>query len=191
MLLWIVSVRKPLIMASTEGGVDIEEIARKTPEKLVKYYVNPLEEFLPYQARDIAIEMGVPKHLISKTGTVISNLFNLFQKYDATIAEINPLAIIPQGLIPADAKLDIDDDSLYRQSELMDNGSVKKDEFAYVELDGNIAVIGNGARLTLSGMDMLKLYGGKAATFLDIGGGASKENIAKALDIVNQTLRLK
>jgi succinyl-CoA synthetase beta subunit len=185
------SVRKPLIMASSEGGVDIEEIALETPEKLVKYYVNPLEEFLPYQARDIAIEMGVPKHLISKTGIIIWNLFKLFQKYDATIAEINPLALIPQGFIAADAKLDIDDDALYRQSELMDNGSIKKDEFAYVELDGDIAVIGNGAGLTLSGMDMLKLYGGKAATFLDIGGGASKENIAKALDIVISNPKVK
>ena len=184
-------VKKPLIMASTEGGVDIEEMALETPEKLVKYHVNPLEEFLPYQARDIAIEMGVPKHLISKTGIIIWNLFKLFQKYDATIAEINPLALIPQGLIAADAKLDIDDDALYRQSELMDNGSTKKDEFAYVELDGDIAVIGNGAGLTLSGMDMLKLYGGKAATFLDIGGGASEENIARALDIVISNPKVK
>ena len=185
------SVRKPLIIASTEGGVDIEEIARETPEKLIKYYVNPLEEFFLYQARDIAIEMGVPNHLISQTGIIIWNLFKLFQKYDATIAEINPLAIIPQGLIAADAKLDIDDDALFRQGELITNRSAKKDEFAYVELDGDIAVIGNGAGLTLSGMDMLKLYGGKAATFLDIGGGASKENIARALNIVISNHKVK
>lgn len=185
------SVRKPLIIASTEGGVDIEEIARVTPEKLVKYHVNPFERFLPYQARDIAIEMGVPNHLISKTGAIIWKLFNLFKKYDAIIAEINPLALTPQGLIAADAKLDIDDDALYRQKEFMDNESTKKDEFAYVELDGDIAVIGNGAGLTLSGMDMLKLYGGKAATFLDIGGGASKENIARALNIVISNHKVK
>ena len=112
------SARKPLIMASIHGGVDIEEVARETPEKLFKYHVNPLEKFLPYQARDIAIKMGVPNHLISKTGVIIWKLFNVFQKYDATIAEINPLVLTPRGLIAADAKLEIDDDALYRQINL-------------------------------------------------------------------------
>ncbi len=184
------SARKPLIMASIHGGVDIEEVARETPEKLFKYHVNPLEKFLPYQARDIAIKMGVPNHLISKTGVIIWKLFNVFQKYDATIAEINPLVLTPRGLIAADAKLEIDDDALYRQNQFMVSESTN-DEFAYVELDGDIAVIGNGAGLTLSGMDMLKLYGGEAATFLDIGGGASSENIARALNIVISNSKVK
>lgn len=112
------SAKMPLIMASTEGGVDIEEVARKTPEKLVKYHVNPQEEFLPYQARDIAIDMGVPNPLISKVGSFIWKLYTVFRKYDATIAEINPLVLTPEGLIAADAKLEIDDDALYRQKEL-------------------------------------------------------------------------
>lgn len=184
------SEKKPLIMASVEGGVDIEEVARKTPEKIVKYHVNPLEEFLPYQAREIAIQMNVPGSLISSVGAVIWRLFNIFQKYDCTIAEINPLITTSQGLIAADAKLDLDDDALYRHKDFVDSGE-KKDDFAYVKLEGDIAVIGNGAGLTLSGMDMLKLYGGKPATFLDIGGGASKQNIARALNRVISNPQVK
>jgi succinyl-CoA synthetase beta subunit len=185
------SAKMPLIMASTEGGMDIEEVARKTPEKLIKYHINPLEEFFPYQARDIAIEMGVPNHLISKVGSFIWKLYNIFKKYDATIAEINPLVLTPEGLMAADAKLEIDDDALYRQRELSGMQTEKKDEFAYVKLDGDIAVIGNGAGLTLSGMDLLKLYGGDPATFLDIGGGASQTNIARALNMVISNPKVK
>jgi succinyl-CoA synthetase beta subunit len=185
------SEKKPLIMASMSGGVDIEEVAQLTPEKIVKYYVNPLDEFLPYHGRDIAIKMGVPNDQISKIGSIVWKLFNVFQKFDATIAEINPLVVTAQGIIAADAKLEIDDDALYRQKELAKLEKITTGEFAYVKLEGNIAVIGNGAGLTLSGMDMLKLYGGEPATFLDIGGGSSQENIAKALNIVISDLDVK
>ncbi len=178
------SAKKPLIMASMFGGVDIEEVALNTPEKIVKYYLNPLDEFLPYQGREIAIKMGVPNDHISKVGAIVWKLFMVFKKYDATIAEINPLVLTSEGIIAGDAKLEIDEDALYRQKELVVLENVTEGEFAYVKLDGDIAVIGNGAGLTLSGMDMLKLYGGKPATFLDIGGGSSQENIAKALNIV-------
>jgi len=139
---------------------------------------------MPYEARDIAIKMGVPNNLISKMGGFIWKLFNLFCKYDATIAEINPLVLTPDGLIAADAKLEIDDDSLWRHKEFNELDEAKKDEFAYVTLDGDIAVIGNGAGLTLTGMDMINLYGGKPATFLDIGGGASTEIIERAINLV-------
>lgn len=178
------SAKMPLIMASTEGGVDIEEVAHKTPEKIVKYYVNPLDEFMPYQARGIAVKMGLNGGMISKMGGFIWKLFNLFLKYDATIAEINPLVLTPEGLMAADAKLEIDDDSLWRHKEFAQLDEAKKDEFAYVTLDGDIAVIGNGAGLTLTGMDMINLYGGKPATFLDIGGGASTEIIERAINLV-------
>ncbi|HML05750.1 MAG TPA: ATP-grasp domain-containing protein, partial [Methanobacterium sp.] len=178
------SAKKPLIMASTEGGVDIEEVAKNSPEKIVKYHVNPLEEFMPYEARSIAVKMGVSNEMISKMGGFILKLFNVFKKYDATIAEINPLVLTPEGLIAADAKLEVDDDSLWRHREFAELDEAKKDEFAYVTLDGDIAVIGNGAGLTLTGMDMINLYGGKPATFLDIGGGSSKETIEKALNLV-------
>jgi succinyl-CoA synthetase beta subunit len=178
------SAKKPLIMASMSGGIDIEDVAQNNPEKIIKYYLNPLDEFLPYHGREIAIKMGVPNSLITKLGAVVCKLFNVFQKYDATVAEINPLVVTADGIIAADAKLEIDDDALYRQKSLVELEKVNKGEFAYVKLDGDIAVIGNGAGLTLSGMDMLKLYGGKPATFLDIGGGSSQENIVKALNIV-------
>lgn len=176
------SAKKALIMASSEGGVDIEQVAKNSPEKIVKYHVNPLDEFMPYEARSIAHKMGVSNQMISKMGGFIWKLFNVFLKYDASIAEINPLVLTPDALIAADAKLEIDDDSLWRHKELED--VAKKDEFAYVTLDGDIAVIGNGAGLTLTGMDMINLYGGKPATFLDIGGGASQQNIARAMNLV-------
>ena len=178
------SAKKPLIMASTEGGMEIEEVAKNNPEKIVKYHVNPLNEFLPYQAREIARKMGVQSDLISQIGAFIWKLFNVFNRYDATIAEINPLILTPEGLIAADAKLEIDDDALWRHEEFAELEEAKKDEFAYVTLDGDIAVIGNGAGLTLTGMDMINLYGGKPATFLDIGGGASQESITRAINLV-------
>ncbi|MBM4240459.1 MAG: ADP-forming succinate--CoA ligase subunit beta [Euryarchaeota archaeon] len=176
--------RKPLIMASKEGGVDIEELAEKNPERIVKYHLNPLDEFLPYQAREIAIKMGVENPLVSKMGSIIWMLYGVFNKYDATLAEINPLVLTEDSILAADAKLDVDDDALYKHRELRELEEYKKEEFAYVKLDGDIAVIGNGAGLTLSSMDMLKLYGGEPAVFLDIGGGASQENIEKALNLV-------
>lgn len=185
------SARKPLIMASMSGGMDIEEVARETPEKIVKYHLDPLEEFLPYHAREIARKMGVDSNLISAVGGIIWKLYQVFKNYDANIAEINPLVLTEGSLIAADAKLDIDDDSLYRQRDLAQLTTVTTDEFAYVKLDGDIAVIGNGAGLTLTGMDMIKLYGGKPATFLDIGGGASQENIARALKLVISNPQVK
>ncbi len=185
------SAKKPVIMASTEGGVDIEEVAKNNPEKIVKYHVNPLEEFMPYEARGIALKMGVPSEMISKMGGFIWKLFNVFKKYDANIAEINPLVLTPEGLIAADAKLEIDDDALWRHKEFAGLEEAKKDEFAYVTLDGDIAVIGNGAGLTLTGMDMINLYGGKPATFLDIGGGSSQANIARAINLVIEEPNVK
>lgn len=178
------SARKPIVMASMNGGMDIEELARENPDKIVKYYINPLEEFLPYQAREIARKMGVESSIIPKVGSIIFDLFKVFKKYDATIAEINPLVYTDEGIMAADAKLIIDDDAFYRQKKIAKIENIPKDEFAYVKLPGNIAVIGNGAGLTLSGMDMLKLFGGEPATFLDIGGGASEENISRAMELV-------
>ncbi len=178
------SYKQPLIMASAEGGVDIEELALKSPEKIIKYHVNPLEEFLPYQAREIARKMGVDTKLISPMGGIIWKLFQVYKKYDAQLAEINPLVLTPEGVLAADAKLDLDADAIYRHPDLKDLEEFESEEFAYVKLDGDIAVIGNGAGLTLTGMDMIKLNGGEPATFLDIGGGASAELIKKALNKV-------
>ncbi|MCL2687226.1 MAG: ADP-forming succinate--CoA ligase subunit beta [Methanobrevibacter sp.] len=176
--------KQPIIIASLEGGVEIEQLAIDDPDKIIKYHVDPLEEFLPYEAREIARKMGVGSELISPVGGIIWKLFNVFKKYDAQIAEINPLVLTDDGLIAADAKLEVENDSLFRHKDLAEANSFKPKEFAFVKLEGDIAVIGNGAGLTLTGMDMIKLNGGKPATFLDIGGGASENTIKKALNLV-------
>ncbi|WP_220607445.1 ADP-forming succinate--CoA ligase subunit beta [Methanobrevibacter oralis] len=176
--------RRPVIMASSEGGIEIENLAKTNPEKIIRYYPNPLIEFLPYEAREIARKMGVESSLISAMGDVIWKLYNVFVKYDADTAEINPLVLTSEGLIAADAKLVIDNDSLYRHQDLVNLLHYKKKAVDFVKLDGDIAVIGNGAGLTLTAMDMIKLNGGKPATFLDIGGGASDQIINQALNIV-------
>lgn len=176
--------KKPVIMASSEGGVEIENLAKTNPEKIIKFYPDPLSEFHPYEAREIARKMGVSSDLISPIGDAIWKLYNIFDKYDAQTAEINPLVLTPEGLIAADAKLEIENDSLFRHQDLVELLHYKKKGVDFVKLDGDIAVIGNGAGLTLTGMDMIQLNGGKPATFLDIGGGASEQTIKQALDIV-------
>ncbi|MDR2624056.1 MAG: ADP-forming succinate--CoA ligase subunit beta [Methanobrevibacter sp.] len=176
--------KKSVIITSSEGGVDIEELAKTNPEKINKFYVNPLEEFLPYQAREIGRKVGVGNDLISSFGSIVWRLFRVFSKYDAQIAEINPLILTEEGLIAADAKLEVENDSLFRHEDLFQLVEFKPKEFSFVKLDGDIAVVGNGAGLTLTGMDVIKYYGGNPATFLDIGGGASENTIEKALNIV-------
>ena len=183
--------KKPLIMASMSGGMDIEQVAKETPEKIVKQYIEPLEEFMPYQARNIALKMGVDTSEVSAVGTFIWRLYQVFQEYDATVAEINPLMKTESGFIAADAKMAIDDDALFRHTKIKEFDDFKDEEFAYVKLDGNIAVIGNGAGLTLTGMDLIEYYGEKPATFLDVGGGASEENITKAINLVLKNPNVK
>jgi succinyl-CoA synthetase beta subunit len=128
--------------------------------------------------------MGVPSELISAMGDMIWKLYNVFEKYDADTAEINPLVSTPQGLIAADAKLVVENDALFRHQDLVERLHYKKKAVDFVQLDGDIAVIGNGAGLTLTAMDMIKLNGGEPATFLDIGGGASEQIIDQALNLV-------
>ncbi|OED30572.1 ADP-forming succinate--CoA ligase subunit beta [Methanosphaera sp. WGK6] len=183
--------KKPLIMASVAGGMDIEQVAKETPEKIVKRYVEPLKEFMPYEARNIALEMGVETSEVSKVGAAIWKLYQVFYDYDATVAEINPLIKTPDGFIAADAKMAIDDDAFFRHTKLKEFDEFKDEQFAYVKLDGNIAVIGNGAGLTLTGMDLIQYYGEKPATFLDVGGGASESNITDALELVLKNPNVK
>ena len=178
------SEKRPLIMVSKEGGVEIENLAKTNPEKIIKYYPQPLIDFLPYEAREIARKMDVPSELIPQMGDVIWKLYNVFDKYDCEIAEINPLVLTPDGLIAADAKMEVENDALYRHQDLVNMLHYKKKAVDFVKLDGDIAVIGNGAGLTLTAMDMIKLNGGEPATFLDIGGGASEHIINQALNIV-------
>ncbi len=176
--------RKPLIMASMAGGMDIEQVAKETPEKIVKQYVEPLGDFMPYQARNIALKMGVDTSEVSQVGNMIWKLYNVFNEYDATVAEINPLIKTSEGFIAADAKMAIDDDASFRHTKIKEFDEFKDDKFAYVKLDGDIAVIGNGAGLTLTGMDLIEYFGEKPATFLDVGGGASEESITESIKLV-------
>ncbi|ADP76836.1 succinyl-CoA synthetase (ADP-forming) beta subunit [Methanothermus fervidus DSM 2088] len=182
--------KKPLIMGSVHGGVDVEEKVREN--SIVKYHVNPLDKFMPYEGREIARKMGLESNLIPKVGNIIWKTYKLFKKYDAKLVEINPLAITPDNkVIALDAKIDLDYDGVYRHPEIQNLEEYKEREFAFTKLDGDIAVIGNGAGLTLAAMDIISLYGGKPATFLDIGGGASSEVIEKALNFVSSLSNVK
>ncbi len=184
---------RPIILASAMGGVDIEEIAREHPEAIVRRPVDPLLGLKGYEARIIAYKLGIPKEHFSTFAKLLQGLYRLFADYDAELAEINPLAITDQGLLALDSKVIVDDNSLYRHSDLLtgesraERGEMTEYEekaaelgLAYVELDGNIGIIGNGAGLTMATMDMVSYYGGKPADFLDLGGAASHERVYKA-----------
>ncbi|AEF97182.1 ADP-forming succinate--CoA ligase subunit beta [Methanotorris igneus] len=186
--------KRPAIMFSTEGGVDIEEVAKRNPEKIVKYHIEPRKEFLPYSARWILKHAGIPSKEIPIVADVMYKLYKVFKEMDAVLAEINPLVITEDGKVyAADAVLNVDDDAYYRHdySKFEEFGKKEKLEFAYVELDGDIGVIGNGAGLTLASMDIIKEFGGNPACFLDIGGGASAEIVKKALKKVLENPKVR
>lgn len=166
-----------VLMMSSEGGVDIEEVAERDPEKIVTYHLNPLQRFYPFQAREILQRLGFHGKLINPLSQILLKLSRVFQERDAEIAEINPLVLTPEGVIAADAKLIVDDDALFRQKAFQ----VQEEDLPYVELEGHVGCIVNGAGLAMSTMDTLKELGGEPANFLDIGGGASAEVMEMAL----------
>lgn len=173
-----------VVIFSTEGGVDIEEIAKNSPEKIIKYPVEAGQEFLPYMARNMVKQAGLPTEEVSKVADVIYKVYTAFKKMDGILAEINPVVFTEDGkILAADAVLNVDDDAYFKHNydEFEEFNKQEKSEFAYVELDGEIAVIGNGAGLTLASMDIVTEFGGKPACFLDIGGGATRETVKKAL----------
>ena len=174
--------KKPALMLSSEGGVDIEEVAASSPEKIIRTHLEPGQSFELYRARELAEELELPGHLLNKLGLFIRRLSLLYREVDAHTAEINPLALTPEGFVAADAKLVIDEDALFRQK------GFEKDEedLPYVELDGDVGCIVNGAGLAMSTMDTLMELGGEPANFLDIGGGASAEVMARALARVSE-----
>ncbi len=183
-----------IILASSAGGMEIEEIAEKYPEKLVKFPVNPLEGFRPYHARWIAKKLGYERKQMLELASIFYKLYKAAMDYDAELIEMNPLIETIEGnFVAADARLIIDNNALYRHPEYEEHfeGEYTKDEIeakrkglAYVKLDGNIGIIGNGAGLVMATLDAVQLYGGKPANFLDVGGGASSDRIAAALNIV-------
>jgi succinyl-CoA synthetase beta subunit len=183
------------LIASTEGGMNIEEVAEKSPEKIVKEFIHPALGLQPYQCRKIAAALNLRGPLMNQAVKLFTALWNLYVKSDCSLVEVNPLAITTDGQVVAlDAKFNFDDSALYRQKDIAamrditeeDPREVAASEFGlnYIGLDGNIACLVNGAGLAMSTMDIIKLHGGEPANFLDVGGGASKEQVAAAFKII-------
>ena len=197
---------RPVIMASTEGGMDIEEVAAKTPEKIVKEWVDPAVGIMPYQARKIAAALGLKGDLIAAGAKVISGVYKTWWECDASLVEINPLCIVlnpdgKQSLLAVDAKISLDDNALYRHSNIQAMRDLAEEapleieaskfNLNYIKLDGSIACLVNGAGLAMATMDIIQHYGGMPANFLDVGGGASKEQVSAAFKIILQDPNVK
>ncbi|WP_456474118.1 ADP-forming succinate--CoA ligase subunit beta [Candidatus Pyrohabitans sp.] len=167
---------RAIFMVSSEGGMDIEEVAEHSPEKIFSRHVDPFVGFYPYMARELASQLDLEPEEFKKVSGVLLKLYRVFSEKDAQLVEINPLVIAEEGVFAADAKIVIDEDALFRQ-----DFEEKARGMPYVELGGSIGCIVNGAGLAMSTMDTLKHLGGEPANFLDIGGGASKEVMREAL----------
>jgi len=183
------------IMASTEGGMDIEEVAEKTPEKILKVVVDPAIGFQAFQGRQIAFALGLEGKQVGKCVKLVGQMYDAFLELDASIVEINPLVVTADDdILPLDAKMNFDDNAMFRQKaveELRDVAEedpaekrAKDHELSYVKLTGNIGCMVNGAGLAMATMDIIKLYGGDPANFLDVGGGATKDRVAEAFRII-------
>jgi len=187
--------RKPVMMASAAGGVDIEEVARESPEKIVKIYIDPLLGLRDYQSWDIAAGIDLPREHWRAFGQIARGLWDAYVACDATLAEINPLVITADNrLLAVDGKMVIDDNALFRHPDLGEMRDLdveaaseieaRKYGLSYIKLDGNIGCMVNGAGLAMTTMDIIKLFGGEPANFLDIGGGAGEDKVAAALRII-------
>jgi len=194
--------QSPVVMVSKEGGIDIEEVAEKTPEKIIKQPIDMHWGLRPFEARDILARAGLPHQVISKGGAILTVLAKAFIESDASLAEINPLVLTKDGQVrAADAKILIDDNGLFRQKEYATwaeseesnplEYEAKQANLTYVKLDGNVGIIGNGAGLVMTTLDMVARVGGKPANFLDIGGGAKAEVMYKALTFVARDPQVK
>jgi succinyl-CoA synthetase beta subunit len=184
-----------VFMASEAGGMDIEQVAAKTPEKIVRCAVHPAVGFSPFQARKLSVGLSLDAGQGRQFAEIARNLYRLFQEKDCSLLEINPLAITAQGqLIALDTKINFDDDGLYRHPEIRELRDADEEEpleiaarstsVNYIKLDGNVGCMVNGAGLAMTTMDLIKMAGGKPANFLDVGGSASPEQIEKAFRIL-------
>jgi len=187
--------QRVVVMASTEGGVEIEQVAEDTPEKILKAEINPLVGVMPWQCRELAFGLGLSGGQIKQFTALLSGLIKLFVEKDLALVEINPLVITAEGdLICLDGKINIDANAMYRHPELLELQDKSQEderelraaewELNYVALEGNIGCMVNGAGLAMATMDIIKLKGGQPANFLDVGGGATKERVAEALKII-------
>ena len=190
------------VICSSEGGVEIEAVAEKQPEKIFKETIDPVIGLAPFQCRRIAGKLGIPAELTGKFAAVMQGLYRAFDECDASLAEINPVIITKEGQVLAlDAKMNFDSNAFFRQPEILglrDLGEeepreveASKYDLSYISLDGNIACMVNGAGLAMATMDIIKLYGGEPANFLDVGGGADKEKVAQAFRILLADERVK
>ncbi|MDR7076304.1 succinyl-CoA synthetase beta subunit [Neobacillus niacini] len=184
-----------VLMASEEGGTEIEEVAEKTPEKIFKEEIDPVVGLMPYQARRIAFNINIPKELVNQAVKFMLGLYNAYIEKDCSIAEINPLVVTGDGKVMAlDAKLNFDSNALYRQKDVLAYRDLEEEDakeieaskydLSYISLDGNIGCMVNGAGLAMATMDIVKHYGGDPANFLDVGGGATAEKVTEAFKII-------
>jgi succinyl-CoA synthetase beta subunit len=187
--------RRPVMIGSASGGIDIEEVARENPEKITKVHIHPLLGLRDYQSRDIATGIDLARTLWRDFSRIAQGLWNIYKDNDASLVEINPLVITSEGrLLAVDGKMVIDDNALFRQSHLAEMRDLDVEEtseiearkygLSYIKLDGEIGCMVNGAGLAMATMDIIKLFGGEPANFLDIGGGAGSEKVAAALRII-------
>jgi succinyl-CoA synthetase beta subunit len=189
------STSKITVISSTEGGTEIEEVSSKTPHKIFKEQINPLLGIRNFQARQIASNLGLTGSLLTKASSLLKTLFKTFTENDCSLLEINPLVLTPDDEIVAlDIKMDIDDNALFRHKDLLETKNLSDNSSAenmaseaglsYIGLDGNIGCLVNGAGLAMATMDIIKLYGGSPANFLDVGGDAPVERVATAFEII-------
>lgn len=189
------SSRRVVLMASTEGGVEIEKVAAEMPEKILKTTLNPLTGLQPFQGRELAFGLGLEGDQVKQFSKLLSSLAKMFVEKDLSLVEINPLVVTKAGdIICLDAKINIDDNALYRQPDLLSmrdtsqederENRAKEWELNYIPLDGDIGCMVNGAGLAMATMDLIKLCGGEPANFLDVGGGATKERVSEAFKII-------
>ena len=190
---------RPIMMVSTEGGVDIEEVAEKTPEKIVKETIDPAVGMMPYQARKLVAALGIKGELIAGAAKLLLGVYKTWWECDAAMVEINPLCIIDtadgkEALVAVDAKIGLDDNALYRHKNIMEMRDLAEEapleieaskyNLNYIKLDGSIACLVNGAGLAMATMDIVQHFGGNPANFLDVGGGASKDQVTAAFNII-------
>jgi succinyl-CoA synthetase beta subunit len=193
-----------VVLASSKGGMDIEEVAAKTPDKVHRFYVDPLVGLKSYHANYIASKLGFKGDMMRSFGLLLIKLYDLAVEMDAELTEINPLAEVENGFVATDARLNVDNNALFRHQELeeqlIDSYQVELTEremkgkslgLTYVELEGDIGIVGNGAGLTMATIDSIMIHGGKAANFLDLGGGATPERIENAVKFVLSDERVK
>jgi len=183
------------MMASAEGGMEIEEVAARNPNAIIKVDIDPAVGLMPFQARELAFKIGMAPEIVNKAVKFFSGLYNAFVASDCSIAEINPLVVTKEGeVLCLDAKMNFDSNALFRHQDIVEMRDLNEEEpseieaskydLAFIKLDGNIGCLVNGAGLAMATLDIIKLHGGNPANFLDVGGGANKEKVTEAFKII-------